>query len=100
MRKTSTKGGTTDKAREFDFSLLNEFVGVYFQLINCHSSDFNKLETPLKDTAQQKKKCSETSILKCLSYNLNRPPSSVWQEGQAQSIPDLFFNDAVEQQNY
>ena len=32
--KKSGKGGSTDKARDFDFSLLNEFVGVNFQLIN------------------------------------------------------------------
>ena len=99
MRNKSVKGGTTDKAREFDFSLLNEFVVVNFQLINCCSSDFNKFKIPLTDTAPQEKKCSETSTLKWLSYTLNRPPSNAQQEGQAQSIPNLFFNDAIELQN-
>ena len=62
MQKKSVKGGTTDKAREFDFSLLNEFVGVNLQLINRHSSEFNKFEIPLTDTALQKIKCSKTVI--------------------------------------
>ena len=77
MRKKGMKGGTTDKAREFDFSLLNELVGVNFQLINHHSSEFNKFEIPLTDTALQKIKCSKTSIVKWLSYTLNHPPSNV-----------------------
>ena len=88
MRKKSVKRGTTDKAREFDFSLLNEFVGVNFQLINSCSSEFNKFEIPPTDTALQKIKCSKTSIVKWLSYTLNRPPSNVQQEGQPQSIPN------------
>ena len=88
MRKKSVKGGTTDKAREFDFSLLNEFVGLNFQLINCRSSEFNKVEIPLTATALQKIKCSKTSIVKWLSYTLNRPASNVQQEGQPQSFPN------------
>ena len=88
MRKKSVKGGTTDKAREFDFSLLNEFVGVNFQLINRRSSEFNKFEIPLTATALQKIKCSKTSIVKWLSYTLNRPPSNAQQEGQPQLIPN------------
>ena len=38
MRNLDVKGRTTDKAREFDFSLLNEFVGVNFQLINLNAA--------------------------------------------------------------
>ena len=94
--KKSMIGGTTDKAKVFDFSPLNEFVGVNCQLINHHSSDFNKFEIPLTDTHIQKKKCSKTSIVKWLSYTVNRPPSNAQQEGQAQSIPNLFFDDADE----
>ena len=88
MQKKSVKGGTTDKAREFDFSLLNEFVGVNFQLINRRSSEFNKFEIPLADTALQKIKCRKTPIVKWLSYTLNRPPSNGHQEGPPQSIPN------------
>ena len=88
MRKKSMKGGTTDKAREFDFSLLNEFVGVNFQLINSCKSEFNKFDIPLTDTALQKIKCSKTSIVKWLSYTLNHPASNVQQEGQPQSFPN------------
>ena len=87
------KGGTADKATEFDFSPLNELVGVNFQL---SSSDFNKFEISLTDTAIKNKKYSKTSIVKWLSYTVNCPPSNGPQEGQAQSIPNLFFDDAVE----
>ena len=97
MQKKSTKGGTVDKAREFDFSLLNEYVGVNFQLIHCHSSDFNKFEVPLTDTSLQEKKCSHCEMAVLHS---DGPPSNGQQEGQAQSIPDMFFDDAVKRQNY
>ena len=50
-----------------------------FPVFQFHSSDFNKLEIPQTDTTQQKKKCSETSILKWLSYILKRPPSNAQQ---------------------
>jgi len=99
--KDSLIGGTTDKAKVLDFSLLNEFVGVNCKLIiNHHNSDFNKFEILLTDTAIQKKKCSKMSIMKCLSYTVNRHPSNGQQEGQAQPIPNLFFHDAAEWQNY
>ena len=75
--------------------------GSIANLMNHHSSDFRKFEIPLTDTAIQKKKGSKTSIVKLLSYIVNCPPSNGPQEGQAQSIPiNLFFNDAVEWQNY
>ena len=73
-------GGTAaDKATEFDFLLLNEFVGVNCQLINHHSSDFSKFEIPLTDTAIQKKKCGKTSIVKWLS-------SFKWTAGRPSSV--------------
>ena len=85
MRKKSTKGGTTDKAREFDFSLLNEFVGVNFQLINCHSSDFNTREIPLTDTAQQKKKMQRN--FHCEMDVIHSESSSFkWTAGRPSSV--------------
>ena len=60
----------TVKAKVFDISLINEFVGVKCQLIKHHRSDFNKFGIPLTDTAIQKKKCiqnfhCEMAVIHC-----------------------------------
>ena len=53
-----------------------------------------------KKGERKEEKMSETSTVKWLSYTLNRPSSNGQQAGQAQSIPNLFFNNAVTWWNY
>ena len=54
------------------------------------SSAYNK-----KNGNRKEEKINETSTVKWLSYTLNRRSSNGQQEGQAQSIPNKFFDDAV-----
>ena len=77
MEKMSTK------AREFDFSLLNElilWVSISNQLTVAALISINLKF--LTDASLQKNECRETSIVKWQSYT----PSNGQQEGQAQSI--------------
>ena len=55
----------------------------------------HKQHTIKKKGERKEEKMSETSTVKWLSYTLNRPSSNGQQEGQAQAIPNLFFDDAV-----